>query len=338
MKAVAARQGNVFSRAQALTCGYTDDQIKYLVADQSWRRIRHGQFAETVDRSHLPPWGQRAEEHEEAVHALLNSLEPGSVAVSHQSALLLHHVPVYGLDLSKVHVTKLNRRIRSMPGVSCHRGELVAADLATVNGVPMTTPARAIVETGCRAPFEATVIAADAALRQGKVQPEEVERLLNATVRWPGSPKARAAFRFADGRSESVGESRLRILMADLGLPAPELQVEFADAAGQFARVDFYFPEFRTVVEFDGLVKYGDSAGEVVMREKAREDRLRALGLEVVRHHLGRPRRTGSPRRANPPRFRPLPRFPVGGPPAGRGLAGAALEAVYVQEDDGAGF
>lgn len=283
MKAVAARQGNVFSRAQALACGYTDDQIRYLVADQRWRRIRHGQFAEAVDRSHQPPWTRLAAEHLEAVHALLNSLTAGSVAVSHQSALLLHGLPIYGLDVSKVHVTNLNRRMRLMPGVTSHRGEVTAADLMTVDGVLMTNPARAVIETGCRASFESTVVAADAALRQGKVQPGEFGRLLDATVLWPGSPKARAAIRFTDGRSESVGESRLRILMADQGLPAPELQVEFADAAGQFARVDFYFPEFRTVVEFDGLVKYGDSAGEVVMREKAREDRLRALGLEIVR-------------------------------------------------------
>ncbi|MFC0624207.1 type IV toxin-antitoxin system AbiEi family antitoxin domain-containing protein [Kribbella deserti] len=283
LRALAARQGNVFSRAQALACGYSDDQIKYLVANRSWRRIRHGQFAEAVDRTHLPPWGRRAAEHLEAVHALLNSLTPESVAISHQSALLLHQLPVFGLDVSTVHVTKLNRRIQAMPGVSCHRGDLTAPDLMTVDGVLMTTPARALVETGCRAPFETTVVAADAALGRGKAQPQELERLLKDTVFWPGSPTMRAAMRFADGRSESVGESRLRVLMAAQGLPEPELQVEFADAMGPFARVDFYFPEFRTVVEFDGLVKYGDAAAEVVMREKAREDRLRALGLEVVR-------------------------------------------------------
>lgn len=53
---------------------------------------------------------------------------------------------------------------------------------------------------------------------------------------------------------------------------------------------DFYWPELGLVGEFDGHGKYlreemarGRTAAEVVMAEKAREDRLRALGLRVVR-------------------------------------------------------
>jgi very-short-patch-repair endonuclease len=68
------------------------------------------------------------------------------------------------------------------------------------------------------------------------------------------------------------------------GLPAPELQVRFADTAGLIGRVDFFFRAERTVVEFDGMLKYGgDGARETLIREKLREDRLRALGLQVVR-------------------------------------------------------
>lgn len=71
--------------------------------------------------------------------------------------------------------------------------------------------------------------------------------------------------------------------MKTQGLPTPELQVEFDDQDGVFARVDFYFREYRTVVEFDGLIKYGDRTADVVMNEKVREDRLRDQGVEVVR-------------------------------------------------------
>lgn len=53
--------------------------------------------------------------------------------------------------------------------------------------------------------------------------------------------------------------------------------------------MDFAWPEHRTIGEFDGRVKYGrllrpgEDAGEVVFREKVREDLLRDAGWQVVR-------------------------------------------------------
>jgi len=126
---------------------------------------------------------------------------------------------------------------------------------------------------------------------------EELLRLLRATEFWPGSPTARSAIGFGDGRSESVGESRLRVLMYNHGLPTPVLQAVYFDEDGFVARVDFDFEEYETVVEFDGLLKYAGGSPEVLAREKAREDRLRALGLQVVRTtwaDLDHPSRTAS--------------------------------------------
>jgi hypothetical protein len=108
-------------------------------------------------------------------------------------------------------------------------------------------------------------------------------QLLDVVEFWPGSPTARAAMGFCTGDAESVGESRLRVLIHNYGLPVPLLQFRFVDANGFVARVDFYFPGERTVVEFDGLVKYSGGSPTVLVEEKFREDRLRALGVEVVR-------------------------------------------------------
>ena len=54
--------------------------------------------------------------------------------------------------------------------------------------------------------------------------------------------------------------------------------------------VDFAWPEHRLIVEFDGLEKYyrhrrpGETIEQMVLREKAREDRIRELtGWTVVR-------------------------------------------------------
>jgi hypothetical protein len=89
---------------------------------------------------------------------------------------------------------------------------------------------------------------------------------------------------FADRRAESALESLARVWFADAGLPAPDLQTTFCHPQnGDFvARVDFSWLQHRTVCEVDGRAKY-DRAGDVLWREKLREDALRDLGLEVVR-------------------------------------------------------
>lgn len=56
------------------------------------------------------------------------------------------------------------------------------------------------------------------------------------------------------------------------------------DGQGLIGRVDFMFRAQRTIVEFDGAVKYDGSDGRrELVREKRREDRLRAGGYQVVR-------------------------------------------------------
>lgn len=64
-------------------------------------------------------------------------------------------------------------------------------------------------------------------------------------------------------------------------LPVPQAQVWIQDGTGIVARVDFLFAAERTILEFDGLVKY--RTPEDLRAEKIREDRLRTLGYEVVR-------------------------------------------------------
>lgn len=75
----------------------------------------------------------------------------------------------------------------------------------------------------------------------------------------------------------------MRVLMRNEGLPRPVLQATFEDEDGFVGRTDFFFVEENTIVEFDGLLKYADGTREGLVREKVREDRLRALGFEVVR-------------------------------------------------------
>lgn len=110
-----------------------------------------------------------------------------------------------------------------------------------------------------------------------------------------------AALAFADHRSESVGESFSRAVIAQLGFEVPDLQFRVMGPSGEVARTDFHWPKRNLVGEFDGRIKYtrarelsGKSIEEVVAEEKAREDRIRALGYGLVRwewDELTRPER-----------------------------------------------
>jgi len=67
-------------------------------------------------------------------------------------------------------------------------------------------------------------------------------------------------------------------------VPRPAVQVRILDERGRFVgRPDFVWLEHAVVGEADGLGKYDGDAGTVVADERARQARLQALGLIVVR-------------------------------------------------------
>lgn len=177
-----------------------------------------------------------------------------------------------------------------------HRSPIGPDEITEVDGLRLTTVERAITETACSTSYEVGVVLSDAALYGRLTTPERLVATADRHLHWRGSPAARAAARFADGLSESVGESRLRVLMDNHRLPTPRLQVEIRDDDGRLiGRVDFLLIE-DLIVEFDGAQKYGDSA-DVILAEKWREDRLRERGYQVVRvswSDLDHPRTTAA--------------------------------------------
>lgn len=118
---------------------------------------------------------------------------------------------------------------------------------------------------------------------------EQVARRRDDNAR-RGVARIEAVAAFADGRAESPKESESRVLIAELGFAAPDLQVEVFDQDGLAGRADFGWEHVKVLGEYDGKGKYFDdrlSGGltpeQVVWNEKRREDRLRAAGFRVVR-------------------------------------------------------
>ena len=160
----------------------------------------------------------------------------------------------------------------------------------------MTTPARTVVDLAVSAAFDVAVVAMDASQHAARRAPQplttraDVRDLVDLMSPFRGLKRVIAVLDASTPLSESVGESLCRIIIAELGFEDPELQVEFRDEDGLIGFADFTWRHDHVILEFDGKIKYLDaryrqglSAGQIVVLEKLREDRLRALGYRVVR-------------------------------------------------------
>jgi hypothetical protein len=284
--AIAASQGGVVMRSQALAAGYTEAEIDRRRRQKLWVPIRRGAYVERAVYAAMT----REQLHVALVHAAVRSLAKPAV-VSHVSAAVLRGMPSWGLDLSLVHVTRGDLHSpRIEGGVHHHAGELRNDDLEQIDGIWVTSPARTAIDTARVTAFEAAVVVTDALLHRGLVDRGTILDRLESMRDWPGTCNAGRVAEFADGRSESVGESRTRVAFELVGLPRPDLQRLITTPDGKIVgRSDFLFDGLWTIGEFDGRVKYGrllkpgEAPGDVVWREKQREDRIRDLGYEVGR-------------------------------------------------------
>ena len=217
------------------------------------------------------------------------TIAPDAV-VSHVSAAIVHGLDVWNADLSRVHITRNRARGggRSSGVRAVHTSPYTDEEVVDFDGVRVTALARTVADCARSLPFETAVCIADFAARTRGLTTEDVVAALDSCPNHPGTRMARRVAEFMDGRSESVGESRARVLLHNLGY-TPQLQVQIVDDRGFVGRVDFDLPEIETVLEFDGKVKYGryvpegKSVADVLWDEKRREDRIRATGRQVVR-------------------------------------------------------
>lgn len=209
---------------------------------------------------------------------------------SHQTAGVLHDLPVWRPSLARVVATRPGRSGgRTRHDLIIRVAPLPDQDVTEINGLKVTSLARTVADLSRECPLLWGLPAVDAALRKGAT-PGQLAAQADAARRWPGVRTFKAALDLADGRAESAGESISRLVLFQLGLPTPVLQQDIAHSrTGKFlARPDFCWPDLRIVGEFDGKVKYScgldnGNLDDIVLREKRREHDLRADGWTVIR-------------------------------------------------------
>jgi hypothetical protein len=273
----------LYRRSLLLAEGLTQLELQRMLERGNLIPVRRGAYIKGA----IP---DRETAHLLGVTAAMHELVEGAVP-SHVSAAVLHRLPTWGIALDRVTVTRPSGsggRIDRL--LHTYTARLAAEEVTQVNGIPVTSVARTVVDLARTVSFESSVVVADAALGRRLVTPGQLAIALARAFGWPGAPGARRVVAFADGRAESVGESRSRVAIHRAGLPAPvpQWQVRNADG-GLIGRVDFWWPGSNVVGEFDGRLKYGrllrpgQTAADAVFQEKLREDAIRAEQLLVVR-------------------------------------------------------
>ena len=273
-------------RSALLADGADPDDIRRRLARGEWTRIRRGIYVPTDDLRQL----SHRQRHLLDLDATMLLANPRAV-VSHRSAAALHGIALLRTGSFPVEVTNPDGHAgHRRTGLHTFCAALDPEEVVSVGRHRVTSVARTIIDLARSRPFDEAVVAADDALRRELVTRADLLAGLDRAHRRPGVSAAARVVRFADGRSESAGESCSRVLIERQGLPRPVLQVAVLGIRGDvIARGDFGWREWRTIGEFDGAQKYGrllrpgQPPGDAVYQEKLREDRIRTLGWTVVR-------------------------------------------------------
>lgn len=282
---------HTLTAAEAAELGLTRELLRRLERAKVLTRVGRGAYVQT---SVLQEQDHEDQRHRLRARAVLRTYRKGWAA-SHTTAAAVWGLPVRNASLDRIHVAHTlpvgrSRRHGTGDGaITVHT--CPGPDLITEHdGFRTVDPHTAVLGTALIASQESAVMAADAALHLKLVTPDSLDAAVIRMPRVPGVTRARKVLELADGRSESAGESRLRLILRDLGFYAiPQFPIKEGDRV--IARVDFYLPRLGVVLEFDGMLKYragdrrpGDPAiPEPVIKERGRERNIRALGYGVGR-------------------------------------------------------
>ncbi|APE17939.1 hypothetical protein BOH72_24445 [Mycobacterium sp. WY10] len=170
---------------------------------------------------------------------------------------------------------------RRQPGLIVRMDRLDEDEMATVDGLPVTTPSRTAFDMG-RYQKRATALARlDALMRVAPFAPESLESLMRRYGPVRGIRQLRDLLPLIDTGAESPKESWLRLLLIDGGLPAPETQIPVLDGGVPVAFLDMGYRDLRLAFEYDGDQHRTDRRQYV--RDVRRLPMVERLGWEVIR-------------------------------------------------------
>ena len=183
---------------------------------------------------------------------------------------------------------------RGTTGLVCHRAAIPAAERTSKHGLPVTTPARTLLDLASILPGPRLEPVFTQAEVLGLADQASIRALLAAHRRSKGAPLLRRlagieAGRTRRGRVRSPLEIDFRrFVEASQSLPPVEFNVRVA-VGDDFYEADGVFRERRLIVELDARSTHGGRSFE---EDRLRDRRLMARGWRVIRvtaEQLARP-------------------------------------------------
>jgi len=248
---LAARQLGLFTRTQAVDCGYSDFQIRRRLARDEWQQVCGSVLAFRGRQLTAP-----------VLAAATHLTVPGSV--------------IAGRWLWTGPTGR-----SSFPGVRVLRDPLRTDDIRIADGMRITCPARTVVDCMRLLPDDAALTLADRALQRGWISVGELRGRVREMVGRHGTPRlARLASAATDG-TRSAAERVMAGLLRRAGITGWVPNAAITDGAGLIGYGDFTFAGLRLVIEIDGQAFHTDASR--FQRDRARQNRLVAAGWTVLR-------------------------------------------------------
>ncbi|MBW3668253.1 MAG: type IV toxin-antitoxin system AbiEi family antitoxin domain-containing protein [Actinobacteria bacterium] len=268
----ARRQHGLITRDQALDAGLSSSALSRRVATGAWRRVAAGVFALV---SSPATWRQRL---------LAACLAAGPFAVaSHRSAAALFGLSGIPPGAVEIAVPR-GRSHRSDLAVVHQVRDLPAGDVTRIDGIPVTRPARTLVDLAAVVSPRALEEAVDDALCRRLVTLSRLDRRAEALAQRgrAGAANLRAILAtWHDGGllPQETAEARLFRRLVHSGLPPPERQHEVWSDGRLLGRLDLAWPDARVGFELDGFRWHGTPRAH--RRDIARHNGLKARGWTV---------------------------------------------------------
>jgi very-short-patch-repair endonuclease/predicted transcriptional regulator of viral defense system len=263
---LASVQHGVVATWQLLILGYSQDLIRAEVAAKRLHRLHRGVYA--VGHTRLTRKARWM--------AAVLAYGPDAV-LSHRAAAALHEVrsaPSGPIDVTVAGRHQKRTGIR----VHCVR-RLDPADCTMIDGIPVTSLERTLVDYAAVAGEQWTRLAVEAAQRQERLDAEPMNRMLARSRGRAGVATLRAVLPTVSDEapwSASEPERRLMAGIRGRGLPGPSMNVIVADEL-----VDFHWRAEGLVVEVDGDFWHKTKAARE--RDRRRDVKLQLHGQMVAR-------------------------------------------------------
>jgi hypothetical protein len=137
-------------------------------------------------------------------------------------------------------------------GLRCYVADLPRADVVD-DALPRTTDLRTVLDLGRWLPRPMALAAIDSAAHLGLVDLREAASEIERFAGYRGAAQARELIGHGEPRTESFGESWLRLRILEAGFPRPEAQEPMLDPDGrEVYRLDLGDTRRRVGFEYDG--------------------------------------------------------------------------------------